>query len=166
MATKKDSVAVDVTSTGSVAVSVPEGIPELKELTTQADGISFTPTSFEQVFEHFGGELVEIEGSPYKVVKKDQLVNVGFVITDVRFYEGTYGPAVAICGITRDNELFVFNDGSTGIFEAIKATVAKTGRRAGILVANGLRASHYKKEIVDGMTDEVKEIDATTYYFA
>lgn len=170
MAAKKETQTITAKDVATIPaggnVAVPDTIEELKTMVSAASGITFTPETFEQVFEAFGGDLVEIEGSPYKVVDKASLVNVGFVITDVRFYEGTFGTAVAVCGITRDNERFVFNDGSTGIFEAIKRTVAVTGRTAGILVANGLRASHYKKEIVDGMTDEVKTIDATTYYFA
>lgn len=151
---------------------VPGSIEALKALTSGAQGIDFLPDSWDQVAEAFAGEIIEIEGSPYTVVDKATLVDKPFLIVDVKFYHSKQydSEAVAICALTREadgsTERVVFNDGSTGVFQQILNTVSATKRKAGIVCEHGLKASTYDVEVVDGMNDTVKTIEATTYYFA
>lgn len=149
-----------------------EAMPDVSEsamaLNTEAKGIDFIPDSWQDVAEFFEGEVIEFQGSPYTVVKKDALVEVPFMITDVRFYESKQydSEAVAICCITEDGQKLVFNDGSTGVFQQVKHMVATSKRKAGILCSNGLRKSTYKVEIPDGFDGDTKEIEASTFYVA
>jgi hypothetical protein len=108
------------------------------------------------------GAVIEYEGSPYTVVDKETLVDKPFVITDVRHYDGEYGPTIAIMAITEDNDLVVINDGSTGIYQQVVGLVAEHGRKAGIKVKGGLRVSKYEYE--DPKTG--KATPAKTYYLA
>lgn len=135
-------------------------------LAGSAQGIDFTPDTWEEIAEAFGGEVIVFEGSPYKVVDKKALVGVPFMIADIRLYEGKWGVAAAVCALTKDNDRVVFNDGSTGVYEQVKYFLTAKKRKAGILCPEGLRASNYEKEVRDGMTDEITMIPATTYYIA
>jgi len=167
MATRKQETAEAVvpSDTDIQAHFEPDTI---KDVTKDLKGLDFVPESWDDVAEAFGGELIVIEGSPYEVVKKDDLVGVPFVITDVRFYWSKEydNPVAAICLLTQDNRKLVFNDGSTGVFEQIKQTVLTTKRKAGILCKNGLRKSEYEVEVFDAFKDETKTIKAATFYLS
>jgi hypothetical protein len=133
------------------------------------------PTSWVEA-EKLIGSIVEFEGSPYEVISKDDLIDVPFLIVDIRVNpNGEFGEFVSVCGLLEDPERrpFVINDGSTGLAEQAKGLV-NGGRRAGILVKGGLRKSEYMYQATDldgnPMKDEkgkdVKPIPATTYYLA
>lgn len=146
-----------------------EAMPDVSEsamaLNTEAKGLDFVPNSWQDVAEFFEGELIEFQGSPYTVVKKDVLIDLPFLITDVRFYESHQydSEAVAICCITEAGDKWVFNDGSTGVFQQVKHMVSTSKRKAGIL-CKGLRKSTYETEIPDGFDGDTKTIEATTFY--
>lgn len=167
----------------STDVATTEAVDDLTMVNTLAKGIDFVPETWEEVAAAFEGELIEFEGSPWKVIDKAELVGVPFVIADVRAYYGKFdNDVVAVMALVQgdDNEKVrrvVFNDGSTGIKEQVLHMVRTTGRKAGILCAGGLRASDYTytptdldgnslvgKKAPDGTT--YKETPATTYYVA
>lgn len=164
MAKAKDSQEV-------AEVTEPHGLDltkdNLGEVNDSLTGLDFVPRSWDEIADSIG-ELVIFQGSPYKVVEKKELIGVPFVITDLRFYWSSRydSPVVAVCCLTQNDDLLVFNDGSTGIFEQCKQMAASSGKKAGIMCPNGLRVSEYKVDVVDGMTDEVKSIEAATYYVA
>lgn len=140
----------------------------IKTATNDFAGIDFVPDTWEQVVEAMGGDVIEFEGSPYKVVDKDTLVGVPFMIVDIRFSwsEKFDSPFCNVLALTKDNERVVINDGSTGIMEQMKHHLQKTKRKSGIICEGGLRKSEYTTEVYDAFKDETKEIQATTYYIA
>lgn len=156
-----------------------EAIDVYELVNKQAEGpeTGGLPLSFDQYLDLETGELLEFEGSPYKVIKdKSALLEVPFVITDVRIYKGKFGdPVAAIMCVTKealpgfdsDRKMYVFNDGSTGIFPQIVNMVQMTGRKTAIFCRNGLRKSDYTYIEKDPFDDnKEKEIPATTYYIA
>ncbi len=135
-----------------------------------AQGIgNYVPTSWDDLVayaEEHGGEIIEFEGSAWEILKdKRELVGVEFMIADVRTYSGKFGEAVAVMLVTRSplpnhkDCRYVINDGSTGLQQQVTDMVLRTGRKAGILCPNGLRASDYMYEDETG-----KQIPATTFY--
>ncbi len=122
--------------------------------------------SIDELTNAFNG-LVEFEGSPFDVVKKDVLVGVPFAIADIRFYKGSYGTACAVLCVTEDGRKLVFNDGSTGVYRQCLAMVKKYGRRGGFFCPKGLRAHTYdwvEKDFDGNPIGEPRK--ATTYYVA
>ena len=103
--------------------------------------------------------------NPYTVINKDKdaLLNKPFFIRMVRFAidEETGAEYAVFYAVTRDNEMYVVTDGSTGIHQQLLKLVDKYDRDHSFLIANGLRKSDYK--IADG---ENKGKPATTYYLA
>lgn len=97
---------------------------------------------------------------------KDQLVGAEFLAVEWRFNKGTYGEFVTIYVMTRDNQKYILNDGSTGICGQMRAITDKRvmeGKnlpQTALHIRRGLRRSDYQTE-VDGKT-----IDASTYYLA
>lgn len=172
-AANKETGEVEVASSSEV-VSDPHAW-----VNKEAKGLDFTPTTWEELeaaFEDEGG-LIEFEGSPWAVIDKAKLVDVPFIIADVREYtSGKFGNDVmAVMVVTKDaitidgkpRTQFVFNDGSTGVMEQIKGVVATTGRKAGFKCPNGLRRSDYKVMQHDPFGNEPdKEIESTTYYIS
>lgn len=140
----------------------------VKGATASYKGIDFIPDTWEEVAEAFAGEVLEFEGSPWKVVDKDTLVGVPFMICDVRVSWSTKfdSPFVNILALTKDNEKIVINDGSTGIMEQMLHMLNKSKRKAGIVCNGGLRKSEYKVDVYDAFKDETKTIEAATYYIA
>jgi hypothetical protein len=140
----------------------------VRAATASYKGIDFIPDTWEEVAEAFGGEVLMFEGSPWKVVDKDTLIGVPFMICDVKVSWSTKydSPFVNILALTKDNEKIVINDGSTGIMEQMLHMLNKSKRKAGIVCEGGLRKSDYPVTIHDGMSDTDKVIEATTYYIA
>lgn len=166
MATKKTAEVAEVTEPTDAALELHK--ESINKATDDFKGIDFIPDTWEQVAAAFDGEVIEFEGSPYKVVDKRTLVGVPFMIVDVRFSWSSKfdGPFVNVLALTKDNEKVVINDGSTGIMEQVKYMLQKNKRKAGILCPNGLRASDYKVTVEDAFEGTSKEIEATTYYIA
>lgn len=137
---------------------------------------NFVPTSWEDLVSHNDGEIIEFEGSPWILLKdKSKLVDVPFMIADVRHYEGNYGSAVAIMLLTEnplpgfegDAPRYVINDGSTGLYDQVTQMVARSHKKSGILCPRGLRASNYTYQQKDFDGNPMgPEIPATTYYVA
>ncbi len=153
----------------------------------EAKGMDFVPKSWEEIEEAFAeeGGILTFEGSPYMVIDKEKLVDVPFMIVDVRVWRSDqFGrDAVSVMLMTKEpldtdridpmtgekeeRNLFVINDGSTGIFEQVTGMVARSGRKGGIMCPGGLRKSEYTKHLEDPFGNETpKDIQATTYYVA
>lgn len=99
--------------------------------------------------------------NPYTVLNKDKdaLLNKPFFIRHVRFTadKQTGAPFCVFYAVTKDNEMFVVTDGSTGIYAQLQKITEDYGRQGNFLIANGLRKSDYLAE--NGQP-------ATTYYLA
>lgn len=155
-----------------------EAVAELRQLS--ADDVNAVLTFDEAIAASgFNQEDILFLGSPYRILKGDEkaeLENVPFFIRSWRFAidKDTERPYVVVHTVTKENELIILTDGSTGIFaqldklsrQRIAAGHATPFENA--LVANGLRYSEY------GVTAEGKpakageKIDskARTYYLA
>jgi hypothetical protein len=108
-------------------VAVNEATGEMVALPKNAS----VPTSWAEV-EKLVGSIVEFEGSPYEVIDKETLIDVPFMIVDIRVNPaGEFGEFVSVCGLLEDPKArpFVINDGSTGLAEQAKGLVAD-GRKA------------------------------------
>ncbi len=124
------------------------------------------PQSFDEAMALWE-DAIEVKSEWELLTDKRFLVGKPFFIQNVRFYEGSYGPAVAVMVITKDNQRFVFNDGSTGIMQELMKLCQKHDRFGGFVVPNGLRVSEYDFEVKDfdgNPTGEVKH--AKTYYLS
>lgn len=175
MATKKASTEI---------VEVDQDDPNV--FVKDAKGLDYTPKSWEDIAKAFEGEggIITFEGSPYAILDKKLLLDIPFVITDVRIWhsEKFDNDAISVCLMTKDplttgrvdpitgekeeRTLFVINDGSTGLMQQVLDAVGRTGRKAGFLCANGLRSSTYTVEVSDPFEPDKapKSIEATTYY--
>lgn len=160
------STAVD-TTTGEVL-----SMEQLNELFhIDKDFVPSSITELEDYFQEHGG-ILEFKGSAYDVIKKDVLEGVPFHIIDMRFYEGTFGDAVAVMAMYEaagETHHVVFNDGSTGVYQQCKYAASRSGRRGGFSCPKGLRASHFtyvEKDLDGNPLPDAKEIPATTYYIA
>lgn len=100
------------------------------------------------------------------LVDKDTLINKPMIILAWNFSQGNFGEFVAVKVRTADG-LYVFTDGSTGIYEQIaryqERLIASDGWdkfvASGMMVPKGLRKSEYTYTDEDG-----KEVPAVTYY--
>lgn len=124
------------------------------------------------------------ELSDYRLVEKEELVNVPFVIVQTlekasEEYGGNY--VVCRCLVLPTMEKVVFADGSTGIASQVvglilskyshlrKAIDDEDGERGfstslAIPVPGGLKASSYRTKVVNPKTGEKETKSATTYY--
>lgn len=147
----------------------------------EAKGMDFVPKSWEEIEAAFSdvGGLITFEGSAYQVIEKEQLLDIPFAIVDVRIWSSdkfgrdamsvmimTKDPLLTgrtdpVTGEREERQLFVINDGSTGIFEQVKGTISRTGRKGGFICPGGLRKSEYVYHDPFG-NDPDKQ--ATTYY--
>jgi hypothetical protein len=108
-----------------------------------------------------GASLVDVAdyGTGFDVTDKAALVDVPFVIVNMRMYEdGQFGEFAILFLVTEDGRKCIINDGSTGIRQQVK-TMINEGVTGGVLVRKGLSRSDYK--YVD---DKGKETPATTFY--
>jgi hypothetical protein len=92
------------------------------------------------------------------IIKKDALLGRAFLIVDVKFHDGEFGPFAAVLCIDDAGKRFVFTDGSTGVYQQLLDLDKQLDDRglAGLACRKGLRASEYEK---DGRK-------AVTYYLA
>lgn len=113
-------------------------------------------------------------GSGFRVLEdKDQLLKVPFFALEWRFnpgkYVNDYGEKtdfVSITLVTKYNDKYILNDGSTGIAAQLRDFSDRTGAYGGLMCRNGLRVSRdYEVRIPDGKGGE-KTILGTTYYLA
>lgn len=109
-------------------------------------------------------------GSGFSVLEdKDKLLKQTFLILEWRFNPGKYTndtgeltDFVSATVITKANDRFILNDGSTGIAKQLRDLSDRTGQYGGLLCRNGLRVSRdYDVELPDGSTTK-----GTTYYLA
>jgi len=112
--------------------------------------------SFDEAVQETGLNEAELTyvSSPYVVLtdrQKDRLIGVPFLIRSTRFSTDpkTFRDYAVLYVVTKDNEMYILTDGSTGIFSQVQKIVADrlaAGHARpleGILVANGLRVSEY-----------------------
>lgn len=97
---------------------------------------------------------------------KDRLVDTTFIILsfsindgDFRDAEGFQQKFVSLRVVAQTGEKYWFTDGSTGISRQLRDYVEMGGRKAGLLVKNGLRKSEYTFTDANG-----NEQPAKTYY--
>jgi hypothetical protein len=170
MATKKNSTDL-VESGHPLDGEVSSSQDDFQELVRKSkERTNFVPSTIEELTQFFESEggVIEVEGSPWESVTKQSLVGKPFYIVHVKFFTGTYGPAVALlCFIRDEMKRVVISDGSTGIFQQIKGMVERTGRFGGYIVRNGLRVSEYTYTQKDFFGNPIGEpVPAKTYYLS
>lgn len=107
---------------------------------------------------------------------KDMFVGQPFILMFATFYEsdkfGIDGEFVSCAIVTRNDERFILNDGSTGICQQLRAHFATAERgvtqQVYAVCPKGLRKSEYVKtlSILNDKTGKMedKDVDAVTYY--
>lgn len=70
-------------------------------------------------------EAFDAEGSDVR--NKKELVGVPFLVGNVKFNKGNFGPFVSVKAVDTSNAEFVFNDGSTGVYRQIVGKLHKAG---------------------------------------
>lgn len=133
--------------------------PTVVELSNQ-----FVPETWEEVeaaLAKAGADVMELK-AVWAPTDKETLLGTAFLIVSYDFYDGDYGPFVAVRGMLKDNTRIVFVDGGTGIKEQLLHLAKTTGQKAGIKCPNGLRVSKY--DYTDESTGESRP--AKTYYIA
>lgn len=143
---------VDLVGPLSAAHVSNEALKEMSfgELTTQLgfyDANEVVPT------DQFGHVIENDE-------ERNKLIKQPFLIVKWDFYDGDFGEFASARLITPDNERYILNDGSTGIYQQLKNLTDQSGMRGMLLVKKGLRVSVYDKEMPDGRVIR----DARTYY--
>lgn len=129
-------------------------------------------TSFEDALAILNASGVVAEsisdfGAGFTVVDKARLVNVPFVILEWRFNSSEFNDAgfVSLSVVTKNNDKWIINDGSTGILQQlIRVTRVRRQRKHatpqnGLAVPAGLSVSNYRYTDAEG-----KERPASTYY--
>ena len=82
-----------------------------------------------------------------EIVDKQTLVDVPFLIVDVKFNQGDFGEYAAVLIMLKDGSRAVFTDGSSGVCQQLLRLQDMTdGRMAGIAVRRGLKKSEYEKD--------------------
>ena len=112
-------------------------------------------------------ESISDFGAGFTVVDKARLVNVPFVILEWRFNTSEFNDAgfVSLSVVTKNDDKWIINDGSTGILQQlIRVTRIRRQRKHatpqnGLAVPAGLSVSNYRYTDADG-----KERPASTYY--
>lgn len=143
------------------------GITSYEDAARLLDSLGATPVS------------VEDYGNGFKVVEKDTLIGVGFVIIQAHFRDGEFGDGfVSLECVTKNNDKVVINDGSTGIFAQCQMIIAQRTEKGdptpdmGIIVPNGLTKSAYYRNKDTGETKTIKPADgkgwepANTFYLS
>ena len=97
---------------------------------------------------------------------KPKLIGVSLVILDWRFNAGDHGEFVSMMVLTKDGKKYIVNDGSTGIYENMKALTRKLGGgRAVTYVPKGFTQSDYMFDEVQKDGSTVRK-PATTFYLS
>lgn len=61
----------------------------------------------------------EVFDSGGNILDKKELIGAPFLIGEIRFQKGDFGPFVSVTAVNAANEEFVFNDGSTGVYRQL-----------------------------------------------
>lgn len=107
-------------------------------------------TSFEEAFalaEEVYGDVKDIHaelGNGFTLIDdKGKLKGVAFLILHFGLNDGEFGEFSSIAAVTKNNDKYIFNDGSSGIKEQL-LTLARTHQRfGGFMVHGGLNESTY-----------------------
>lgn len=88
---------------------------------------------------------------------KAALVGQSFMIGRITFRKGDYGPYVTVTAVDPENQEFVFNDGSSGVYRQLVTYLQERGKldkgidrpdsqeyEVRLLVQRGLRVSEYE----------------------
>lgn len=121
-------------------------------------------TSWEDAAKVWGDRVFDVRelGDGFKLLRKGdkgKLVGVPFVVAAFKFNDGDYGTFATIHVVTKDNQRYIINDGSTGIKDQLTEFFNKTHQLGGLVCPGGLRVSEYDYEDEEG---ELKP--AKTYY--
>jgi hypothetical protein len=101
-------------------------------------------------------EVEEFDGGT-TVIQKSDLVGKPFIIGNLAFRKGDFGPYVTLTAVDKDNNMFVVNDGSTGVYRQMVKWLHEKGQldagidkpesqeyEVRILCKSGLRRSDYE----------------------
>lgn len=151
--TRKSSTAVEPPPAAEVLSFPTEEQRETKALarTQQFDDSDLRAiTTFEEAFalaETMFGEVTDISqelGNGFTLITdKSVLVNKPFVIISCAFNDGDFGSFASIAAVTKDNEKYIFNDGSTGVHNQLFELARTTKRTGGFMAPSGLSQSDY-----------------------
>lgn len=148
--------------------------------TQTADDINRVVTWDEAIAESgFAPEDITYLSSPYTILKGDEkavLLNKPFYARAWRFAvdKDTERPYVVVHAVTKENDLFILTDGSTGIyaqFVALTRRRLEEGHASPVehaMIVNGLRVSEYglNAENQPAKPGEKVTGKGTTYYLA
>jgi hypothetical protein len=120
------------------------------------------------------GDAEDFGASGNLIEEKSVLVKMPFLIGNVKFNDGDFGPFVSLTCVDAANVEFILNDGSTGIYAQIVEKLHNAGLLSKDIEApeigewdvrwackRGLRVSKYSYT-----DDKGKERPAETYYIA
>lgn len=114
--------------------------------------------SFQEALELVGSTLGYVEdaakamGDGFALLSSDgakaRLVKKPLILMSWDFYPGDFGDEFAAIRIVAQEDngtisKYIVNDGSTGVAKMLREFTNKTGKRGGLLVRNGFRASEY-----------------------
>lgn len=129
----------------------------------------FENVSFEDALKSAVQVRPEVE-----VVKKRSLVDVPFVVRQIRINMGEFGPFVSLVCVTEhpvpgaESTTIVINDGSTGLARQIVAIAKQYGTEKPLFFPKGLRESTYyidkDTRMVVGKQPKPNSIPASTFY--
>lgn len=130
--------------------------------------------NFDDVLALFKSQGVEVQsaedfGTGFRVVEKQTLVGVPFVILEFTHRLGDFGDYVSVLAVTRNGSKVVFNDGSTGVCSQLALIADQRGKAGhphptkGLLVERGLSRSDYTA-MIPNRDGELVETPATTFY--
>lgn len=147
-------------------VTEERGLVRVGEEVTKMDDLR--QMTFQDILESFGGSAAQasavIESDQFGAVmtkeQKASLVGQPLMIVKWSFHPGDFGEFVSCWIVTRNDQKFILNDGSTGIYAQLKGVTENTGRDAMLACPKGLRVSKYT--YTDQRTGE--ERPAETYY--
>lgn len=167
------------TKTGEIVEVQSSEVPELFE-EFRNDGFRISQDTARQInslddWEKFvGRDLVDFDEvmPSFQILNKENketLCGIELLLLDWRFNlskkiikNGHQAEFVSVLCLNMDSgEKVIINDGSTGIYQQLKAVTNLKGIQGGLLVRGGLRKSEYPYETPDGSI-----VEATTYYLA
>lgn len=128
--------------------------------------------SFEDLAAAFGAPLdvtTDVPNDQFGPIlkNKNRLVGEPFLIVFWEFHSGDFVKGFVSAAImTRHNERFIINDGSTGICDHLRMITAEKGITGNVFCPNGLSASTYDID-ADGNPTDDKTLAVgknTTYY--
>lgn len=116
----------------------------LRELSSWEDVIAL-------VNEVEGGidDVAHVLGDGFALLRnKNLLIGQPFLMMEWHFYPGDFGSNFVAARVAVRNpdggiSKYIVNDGSTGLGEQLAEYTGRTGKRGGLYVKNGLRASEY-----------------------